>query len=124
VDGRTDRSATGGNNKGAEEESMIYLDGWRSREGEGEWNVNGEGAGSGWQQLGFKREREREDRSASDRLTATGCLGEEEAKKHPEGPNPGPTAYAFLQDPASYKAQKIKKKQSKLKQHFFKTWDC
>jgi len=42
-------------------------------------------------------------------------LGEEEAKKHPEGPNlgpgpgPGPTAYAFLQDPASYKAQKIKK---------------
>ena len=50
-------------------------------------------------------------RSASDRLTATGCLGEEEAKKHPEGPNPGPgpTTYAFLQDPASYKAQKIKK---------------
>jgi hypothetical protein len=36
-----DRSGAGGNNKGAEEESMVYLDGWRSREGEGEWNVNG-----------------------------------------------------------------------------------
>jgi hypothetical protein len=43
-------------------------------------------------------------------------LGEEEAKKHPEGPNPGP--YAFLQDPASCKAQKIKTKQ--IKAAFFK----
>ena len=61
-------------------------------------------------------------RSASDRLTATGCLGEEEAKKHLEGPNPGPglgpTAYAFLQDPASYKAQKIKKRKQ-IKAAFF-----
>ena len=60
-------------------------------------------------------------RSASDRLTATGCLGEKEAKRHLEGPNPGlglgPTAYAFLQDPASCKAQKIKTKQ--IKASFF-----
>jgi hypothetical protein len=48
-------------------------------------------------------------------------LGEEEAKKHPEGPNPGP--YAFLQDPASCKAQKIKTKQIKAS-FFLKTWDC
>jgi hypothetical protein len=39
TDGRADRSGAGGNNKGAEEESMVYLDGWRSREEEEEeWN--------------------------------------------------------------------------------------
>jgi len=36
-----DRSGAGGNNKGAEEESMVYLDGWpAAREKRMEWGID------------------------------------------------------------------------------------
>jgi hypothetical protein len=46
--------------------------------------------------------------------------GSKEASRRPKPrPRLGPTAYAFLQDPASYIKLKRLKKQSRLKQHFF-----